>query len=186
MRGTVPVMLTAEARYDRFTLLGDLVYAGMKPELSGPGVVFGGGHAVLLNTTAAALGLYRVYAAPRMGFEIGGGLRYWDVSTKLSLDPGLLPGYIAKSTMSWVEPVIAARYTAAFSPRAGVSLYADLGGFGAGSRLSWQGIASLDYAATEWAVVKVGWRSLGFEKNRNALDITTGFNGPFLAATFRF
>jgi len=183
---TVPVMLTAEARYDRFTLLGDIVYAGLKPELQTKDILFSGGHALLLNTTAEMLGLYRVYAAPRMGFEIGGGMRYWDVSTKLSLSPGLLPGYINKTTMSWIEPVIAARYTAAFSPRAGVSLYGDLGGFGAGSRLSWQGIASVDYAATDWAVVKLGWRSLGFEKSRNSVDLTTGFNGPFLAATFRF
>jgi hypothetical protein len=183
---TVPVMLTAEAHYGRFTLLGDIVYAGMKPELQTKDIAFSGGHALLLNTTAEMLGLYRVYAAPRMGFEIGGGMRYWDVSTKLSLDPGLLPGYINKTTMSWIEPVIAARYTAAFSPRAGVSLYGDLGGFGAGSRLSWQGIASLDYAITDWAVGKFGWRSLGFEKNRNSIDLNTGFNGPFFAVSFRF
>jgi len=183
---SAPIMLTAEARYDRFTLLGDIVYAGVRPPLQTRGVVFDGGHALLLNTTLEMLGLYRVYAAPRMAFEVGGGMRYWDVSTKISLDPGLAPGYINKTTMSWIEPVIAARYTAAFSPRAGVTLYGDLGGFGAGSRLSWQGIGSIDYAFADWAVGKVGWRSLGFEKSRNGIDLNTGFNGPFMAVSFRF
>ena len=110
------------------------------------------------------------------------------MNTKVSLNPGLAPGAIRKASLTWADPLLAARYHAMLSPRFGVSVYADVGGFDAGSRLTWQAIGSLDYDVTHWATLRAGWRYLAVDRalRRGGFGVDVGFNGPFFAATFRF
>jgi opacity protein-like surface antigen len=183
---TVPVMVAGEARYGRFALVGDIFYAGLQQDLNTRDVLFDGGHTRVLSTIANLLGMVRVVETPSQGFEVGAGVRIWSMSTKLSLNPGLEPGAIQKSSASWADPVVAARYTAMLSPRFGVTVYGDIGGFGAGSQLTWQALGSLDYSVTDRMILRGGWRYLYVEKSRGSFGVDIGFSGPFLAATFRF
>ncbi|MBX9700152.1 MAG: hypothetical protein K2X74_11995, partial [Acetobacteraceae bacterium] len=166
---------------------GDLFYAALQQDVNTPrDLLFQGGHARVTATIGTILGMVRVVETPGQHFEIGAGTRIWGLSTKLSLNPGLAAGAIQKTNFSWADPLIAARYTARLSPQFGVTVYGDVGGFGAGSRLTWQAMGSLDYALSGSTTLRGGWRYLSVDKTRGAYGVDLGFNGPFLAASFRF
>ena len=182
----VPVMLAGEARYGRFALVGDFFYAGVDQDISTRGIGFQNGHTILVSTFGTLLGMVRAVETPSQYVELGGGARIWNFNVKLSLNPGLLPGAIGKGSASWADPIVAARYGAMLSPRLGATVYADIGGFDTGSRLTWQVLGSLDYGLTDSTVVRAGWRYLSVDRTRGSFGVDIGFNGPFLAASFRF
>jgi hypothetical protein len=183
---TVPVMVAGEARYGRFALVGDIFYAGLQQDIQTRDQLFQGGHTRLTSTIGTILGMVEVLDTPRQSLEVGAGTRIWDIGMKVSLNPGLLPGVIQKRSLTWADPLLAARYHAALSPAFGVSLYGDIGGFGAGSQLTWQAIGSVDYDLTSSTTLRAGWRYLRVDRTRGSIGVDVGFNGPFVAATFRF
>jgi hypothetical protein len=183
---TVPVMVAGEARYGRFALVGDIFYAGLEQDLTTRDLLFQGGHARHTSAIGTILGMVRLVDAPRQSLELGAGTRIWGIDTKVSLNPGLLPGVIQKTSLSWADPLLAARYHAVLSPAFGMTLYGDVGGFDAGSRLTWQAVGSLDYELGASTTLRAGWRYLSVDRTRGGFSLGVGFNGPFLAATFRF
>jgi hypothetical protein len=184
----LPVMIAGEARYGRFSVLGDFFYAALAQDLNTRDLLWQGGHSRVTSSVGTLLGMFRVLEAPRQSLDIGAGTRIWDFTTKVSLSPGLEPGVIRKSSVTWADPLVGARYHAMLSPRFGVTVYGDVGGFNTGSRLTWQAVGSIDYDLTNWTTLRAGWRYLSVDK-RNAsgsVGLDLGFNGPFFAATFRF
>jgi hypothetical protein len=182
----IPVMVAGEARYGRFSLLGDFFYAALEQDLDTRDVAWRGGHARVTSAVGTVLGAYRVLDEPRQSLDVGAGARIWNFSTKVSLNAGLEPGAIRNNSATWSDPLLAGRYRAVLSPRLGVTVYADVGGFGAGSRLTWQAVGSLDYDLTHSATLRAGWRYLAVDRTRGGFGVDLGFNGPFFAATFRF
>ena len=182
----IPVMGTAEVRYGRFGVVADLLHLGLESDFSTRDVLFRGGDARVDTTIGSVVGLFRAVDLPNQGFDIGGGARIWNARTKLSLNPGLLPGGTQKDSTTWADPLLAARYRLDLTQRFGLTAYGDIGGFGAGSTLTWQAIGSLDYRAAEWVVLRAGWRYLAVDKKRGDFRLDLDFNGPFVAATFRF
>jgi len=182
----VPVMLAGEVRYGRFALFGDFVYAGVEQDINTRRVAFQDGHTILDSTFGTLLGMVRAVETPTQSFDLGAGTRVWNFGTKISLNPGLAPGAIRKTSLSWADPLLAARYAATLSPQFGVSLYGDIGGFSAGSRLTWQALGSLDYHLAAGTTLHAGWRYVFVDRERGSYGVNVGFNGPFFGATFRF
>src|SRR3954471_13070208 len=156
----LPAMISAEARYGRFSILGDFFYAALAQDLNPRDLLWQGGHSRVTSSVGTVLGLFRVLEEPRQSVDIGAGARIWGFTTKVSLNPGLEPGVIRKTSLNWADPLVGARYHAMLSPRFGVTAYADVGGLNTGSRLTWQAIGSLDYDLTNWATLRTGWRYL--------------------------
>ena len=82
--------------------------------------------------------------------------------------------------------MLAARYRINLSDHFGLTAYGDVGGFGAGSELTWQALGSVDYRITTSTTVSAGWRYLTFDKKSAGFRLDLGFDGPFIAATFQF
>ncbi|MDO9713820.1 porin family protein [Paracraurococcus lichenis] len=182
----LPAMIAGEARYGRLAVVGDFFYAALQQDLNTRDLLWQGGHTRVTSTVGTLLGMVRLIEAPRQSIEVGAGTRIWNFITKVSLNPGLEPGAIRKASLSWADPLVAARYRVMLSPRFGVSVYADVGGFDAGSRLTWQAIGSLDYDLTDWARLRVGWRHLNVDRQSGSFGVDLGFSGPFVAASLRF
>jgi hypothetical protein len=184
----LPAMITGEARYGRFSLLGDFFYAALAQDLNTRDLLWQGGHSRVTSSVGTLLGMFRVLEASQQSLDVGAGTRIWGFTSKVSLNPGLEPGVIRKASLNWADPLVGARYHAMLSPRFGVTAYADVGGFNTGSRLTWQAIGSLDYDLTNWATLRTGWRYLKVDKWNagGSVGLDLGFNGPFFAATFRF
>lgn len=183
----VPIMVSGEVRYGRFILAGDLVYATLNQDIRvGRDNLFDGGHVRVISTFGTILGLVRAVETPGQTVDLGAGTRIWNFSNKVSLNPGAISGAIQKSSLTWADPLLAARYHARLSPAFGLSLYGDIGGFNAGSRLTWQVIGSADYDLSARTTLRAGWRYLNVDKSKGSVGVDLGFNGPFFAATFRF
>ncbi len=180
------VMVGGEMRYSRFILAMDVLNISVRNSFDGITGLHNSGNARVSTTEFSLLGLLRAVDRPEQSLDVGAGFRFWDVRSRFNVDAGRLPADTASPSTSWLDPVIAARYTYRFTPSLGVTAYGDIGGFGAGSRLTWQALGSVDYAVNRWLVLKAGWRYLAIERATDRLRLDLNMNGPFLAATFRF
>ncbi len=118
------------------------------------------------------------------------GLRYWNQKQTLDVTSGAAPATERISRESWWDPYIGARLRWPFSKRWGATLYADLGGFGIGSDITWQIQALLSYRITRQLRVEGGYRVLHVDRvagtgtSREGIDAT--FHGPTLGLAFDF
>ena len=64
----------------------------------------------------------------------------------------------------------------------------DVGGFGIGdsSNLSWEAIATLDYAFTDNVTGRLGYRYMSIDKDGDRLDLDLKLGGPLIGVTWNF
>ena len=60
----------------------------------------------------------------------------------------------------WADPILGARLGVKLGGPWSVTVAGDVGGFGVGSRLTWQGLGSVNYAWSESLTLKAGYRAL--------------------------
>lgn len=177
----------AEARNGRFGIVAEIMTMTIERDFSTPrNILFHGGEARIGSTNFSVAGLYRVVEAPSHFVDVGAGVRPWWLNTRLRLNPGLDPGRTVNSSLDWVDPLVAARAHLRLSDTWGLSAFGDVGGFGFGSRLSWQAGATLDWRPAEWIDLRAGWRHLFFEIEQSQVTMKTTVTGPIIGATMRF
>jgi hypothetical protein len=180
-------MGTAEIRYGRFALLGDLLTLSVESDVDTPrDRLFSGGTGRVTTTTGTILGMVRVLDDGANLLDLGAGVRPWSLTTRLSLHQGLLPARTVKESSSWTDPVIAARYSLRFTESWGFTISGDIGGFGAGSEFTWQLLGTINYRANDWLELRAGYRHMNVQRERRGTDIDISLSGPIIAATFRF
>ncbi|MGG5817291.1 hypothetical protein [Falsiroseomonas sp. HW251] len=177
-----------EARYGRFGVVADILTITLKDSVSTRNVIFNGGDGRVQTTAGGLFGLYRVVDEPSQWLDLGVGIQPFSASVRLTLNPGLLEGVTAKESANWVDPALAVRYRYRFSEQWSATLFGTIGGFGVGSQLSWQAMATLDWRVASWADLRAGWRyfAIDYRSDGGRLQIDTAVNGPIIGATFRF
>jgi opacity protein-like surface antigen len=96
-------------------------------------------------------------------------------------------------TLWWLDPVIGLRMRHSLAPGSMFEMRADIGGFGAGSKFSWQVVggyhADFDYNSTHFTTL-VGYRALGLDFSKTAGVYTNGLNsiihGPVMGVGLKF
>jgi len=176
-----------EARNGRWGLIADLFYAELSQSRATPlGLFFSRAR---IETTAKELSgyaAYRVSENERIGLDLMAGLRVSYVDLDLSLSPGLLVGRRLSVSETWVDPVIGARARFAITDKWFATAFADVGGSGADSDLTWQAFASLGYQFNPRWSVQGGWRYFSAEKEIEGRDLKIDYSGPLLGFTARF
>jgi len=181
-------MGAAELRYKRWGFMGDLVYARLHDDIAPPaGIVFSSTHEVVKETIGTFLLSYRVVDAKAANLDLFAGARVYSFYSEIVLRPN--PGQTGvkdSGTSTWADPIVGMRGRYYVSRVVFLNGYGDIGGFGAGSELSWQVLGAVGVQAARWCDVQLGYRALGFEygsANRKQ-EITT--HGPIIGATMRF
>lgn len=105
---------------------------------------------------------YRLVNAPTK-LDLVGAARYTQLDTDLNLvvtTGPLLPGGTRSLSAqeSWWDPVIGIRVIAPFAERWSFVGYADIGGFGVGSDITYQAIAGINWQLSETFAAKAGYR----------------------------
>ena len=181
-------MGAAEVRYRRWVFMGDLVYARLHDDVAPPaGIVFSSTHEVIKETIGTFALSYRVVDAKPAYLDLFAGARVYSLSTEIVLRPNLgRTGIKASATATWADPIIGLRGRYYISPVLFLNGYGDIGGFGAGSELSWQLLGAVGVQATRWCDLQLGYRALGWEysSGRSKQELTA--RGPIVGATFRF
>lgn len=210
-----------EARNGRFAIMTDLTY--MKVGVSDSGAHTRSVHPQIGGTLATAVSLqfkmfiaeaalaYELFrwdgATPGTGTSIDlyGGGRFWWQNAEASLavtaglsiaDLTLRGGRAVASSgdVTWLDPLVGLRLRHHFSPGTELVLRADIGGFGAGSDLSWQAMGYLNWEfartqSTAWSGM-LGYRALyadyskGTGRSHYEYDMLT--HGPIIGLTARF
>jgi hypothetical protein len=102
--------------------------------------------------------------------------------------------YARSGNISWVDPFVGGRVRHKLAPGQDLSIEADIGGFGIGSRISWQALAaySFDFGRTgsiAWAGV-VGYRALYVDyiqgSGSTLFEMNILQHGPLLGVSARF
>lgn len=176
-----------EARRGRFGLVVDALTLTTEQDITTPrSQLFSGGESRMTATQVSAVGLVRVVEAPSWNLDVGAGLRAWWLDAKVSLDAGLEPGRSASATRNFTDPLLALRYHVDLSERIGFTTYADIGGFGTGSKLTWQVLSAFQWQATESITAHLGYRHIAIEMERGAVALDMALSGPIIGASFRF
>lgn len=192
-------------RYDRFVLSGDLMYvdttdsrgSGPLPALQIPGLGVaippGARVEARANTkqlTGSLQGGYRVVDTAHFTLDALAGARFWYVSNDVTVTAShALIGTRSAShgeSFSWVDPVVGARAFLRLADKLTLQAQADIGGFGAGSELTWSALATVNYIVTDRLSVSAGYKALkvNYDHGGHVYDVL--LSGPVLGMTYRF
>lgn len=180
----LPLMLAGEIRQGRFGVMADLMVISVEADADTPGPVFAGGEARLRGAIGSVLAAWRVAESERVALDLGVGLRAFGLSTRFTLEPGLLPGRRIERDADWVNPIVGLRYRHDLGAGWAATFYGDIGG--GGGDLTWQAMATVDYRLSARTTLRAGYRWLSFERESGSLSQDIGLGGPILGATFRF
>ncbi len=204
-------MVGAAARYDRFSVLTDLVYTNLSlttttSHLSkvnlGPGPIYiprevqaGSGTRLSMAVWSLA-GAYTLLQGDWGNLDAVAGMRMLavDYTNNYYLNADILA---PDRTIALSRGGSLNVSTTSFNAIGGVTgrinipnskiflpFYADAGG--GGVPLTWQAYAGLGYSAASWADVSVGYRYLTFQNNSNAAVHNMSLGGVIFVANFRF
>ena len=174
--------VSAYARYGNLVFMGDISASSSSRSgtFRGPGFDLPATGRLRQNSVTALAG-YRVVHTQEATFDILGGARFWRVRGAVET-----PLRNASRRVSFTDPIIAARANIEIAPGWSGILYADLGGFGVGSRGTAQVLGTVNYQLRENAFLSVGYRHLRVNYHRGGTRFDMRMSGPILGATLRF
>jgi hypothetical protein len=118
-----------------------------------------------------------------------GGLRYNDLSVDIKTTGplGTRSGGLGED---WLDPIIGALYTIPFADKWSFTMRGDIGGFGIGSDLAWQGAGTLRWQASERFGVLAAYRYIDMDYDNGAassyFEYDMSMSGPALGVVFTF
>ena len=190
-------------RYDRLVFSGDIMYVdttdshdtGPLPAFTIPGVGVipsGGNIDAKVDTkqfTATLMGGYRVIDTPQFTLDALGGARFWYISNDVKLTGSLggISGSVSHDeSFGWVDPLVGLRAFLPLTEKLSLQGQADIGGFGAGSDLTWSALATVNHVFSEHLSASVGYKVLDVDYDHNGHVYDTRLSGPVLGMTYRF
>ncbi|WP_149742539.1 hypothetical protein [Rhizobium sp. NFACC06-2] len=191
-------------RYDRFVLSGDLMYvdttdskaAGPLPALQIPGLpTLPAGATIDANVDtqefmATLQAGYRIVDADGFSLDALAGARFWHISNAVAVTASHpLIGSVSatyKESFGWVDPVIGARAFFNLTDKLSVQGQVDIGGFGAGSDLTWSALATVNYIFTDTLSVSAGYKVLDVDYSDDGYVFDSRLSGPVVGLTYRF
>lgn len=185
-----------EARKERWGLLFDAIYMKISTSATssrtGPGPIGATATAAadltMEQTLLAAAVAYRVSDGPT-ATDVIGGARYSKIEADASINASLFgqTGLAARSgDKDWVDPYIGVRVQHPVADRWTVVGYADIGGFGVGSDLTWQALAGVSYDFSKTVSGKFGYRYLSVDYDKGGFLYDMDNFGLYAGIGFRF
>jgi len=189
-------MGTFEARKGRWGFLFDAVY--MKLSASATAMRTGPGPIGATLTATAGLKLeqtlltgaavYRVIEGPT-AIDVLGGLRYTKLDVSADINASLFgqTGIASRSgDKDWTDPIVGFRVLHRIADRWSLDGYADVGGFGVGSDLTWQVAAGVNYEISRTLTARGGYRILKVDYDKDGVVYDMKTSGIYLGLGIRF
>jgi len=171
---------TGFARRGDFVVFGDFTYSSSSRNGLTPGGPASGEVTITSLTLAAG---QRFEAGSETTVDVMGGLRGWKLDGLVSAP---LVGVSLAPEKTFVDPILAHRVNTPISDRWSVLSYADFGGFGVGSDLTWQAAVTANYQATDNLFLSFGYRHLYLDYRDGGTVFKGAMSGPLIGATWRF
>ena len=132
--------------------------------------------------------IYRAYENKGMAFDVLFGARYNQLKNDLVPSGVPYPSYHFEK--DWVDPLVGFRARFDLGHRWSFGIRGDIGGFSAGSKLTWDAIARFDVRASKTVAFNFGYAALstdyesGSGYSRFLYDVR--MDGPFVGVAFHF
>ena len=177
-------MGAAEARKDRFVIVGDLTFIHLDAN-HGIGIRDPNFLEAELDSRTAEVTLLAGYrVAENQGLRVdllaGGRMNWFRADLQLDGPRNSLEG---TKKESWFDPVIAARASVPLGGKWSGSAYGDVGGFGIGSDITWQAVGGIDYRLNHKMTLGAGWRYFKVNYDHGDFLYNVHQSGPTI--TFR-
>lgn len=178
--------LTGLAIRDRLILTADLSYVAVsrKGQLLASPPISAKGSLDQFSTTL--LGGYRTVRASGFDLDFLAGLRAWSINADVAARVAGAPFLDRSESIGWMDPILGLRTRADLAPRLSAHLIADLGGFGAGSRFTWQIAGLLNFQLTDSFFASAGYRHLAVDYREDGRRLDFNLSGPVFGVTYRF
>jgi hypothetical protein len=124
-----------------------------------------------------------------LSLDLLAGARIWSLALGNGLTP-LIVGSKVTQEKGWTDPILGLRAKIGLAKRWDLELRGVLGGFGASSALTWEAMATVDYAFWEHGSLLLGYRAVGINHTEGGagdkftLDMT--LQGPIAGLAFTF
>jgi len=179
-------MAVGEARYDRFGVFADLVYASITAEGS---LVDGLLDARLEDdlVIGTLMGQYRAAEQGRTSLDLMAGARIWHVGLDLDLSTPLSPATLSvDEDQTWVDPMVGAKGRLQGDSPFYLTGWAMIGGFGVSSEVAWDALGAVGYEVTDWISLIAGYRALGVDFQDDDFMFDASLHGPVVSGVLRF
>jgi hypothetical protein len=181
------------ARRDRFVFSGDVMYVNttaakstrVLPDLF-PGGIEVSGELDTVEFNATAQAGYRIVDTSQFTLDALAGGRFWYVSNDLTIHVAGIGSISGKEDFNWFDPVVGARAFYNITDRLSVMAQGDIGGFGAGSDLTWSILGTVNYILSDNWSVSAGYKHLAVDYDDDGYVFDVDLSGPVLGVTYRF
>jgi hypothetical protein len=155
------LMGTVEARWKRFVLPLDIIWARLEDSKAVPYPGFGASTA---NMKASMFILtpkvgFRLLDQEKIKIDFVTGARYWHLGQNLHFSPSFLNLNFSRS-QDWADPVVGGRIETPLTSKLLVNAFGDVGGWGTGSQLEYQVGGALGFRVKENVTLQAGYRYL--------------------------
>ena len=185
-----------EARKGRWGLLVDSIYMKLDGSggatRTGPGPVGASASASanleVRETMLGAGAAYR-FSDGAASLDAVGGLRGMKIDADARVDASLFAqagSVSASGSKSWVDPYLGLRVRQPLGERWALASYADIGGFGVGSRLTWQALLGVDYQFSKSFVGKAGYRYIAVDYDKGGFVYDMANSGLYAGLGIRW
>jgi len=187
-----------EARKDKWGMFLDATYLKLSNDSSGVSPAYGPVDidVKMEEWIVEGGGFYRLLTRPidadrKVYVDALGGLRYISLYGKLSAFVPLVGLDTSPSgTKDWLDPFIGLRFVADITKNLSIAVRGDIGGFGVGSKFTYNASAIFGYSFSPMISGWLGYRILGIDyedghgTDKFKYDVT--MQGPIMGIGFRF
>ncbi|MGZ2453181.1 hypothetical protein ACVIRO_005998 [Rhizobium ruizarguesonis] len=178
-------MAAGEARYDRFSIVGDVIYTKLGADADTPAGILADSVDVTSKTFAGLLGVgYAVLEDQNGHLDVVGGMRVWSAKTEISFNGGILAGVDVEDSATWVDAVAGVRGNYFFTPEIYVTGWGLLGAGGAD--IDWDVALGLGYKFNDTISAVAGYRALGVNYDNDGFVFDVVQQGPIIGVAIRF
>ena len=183
------LMGALDAQRGRFVILGDLMWVRLRatrtttlpfpnlPQLSAEVKA----DQFILNPEVG----YRFLDWEKLKMDALWGIRYWHLGSSLQFTPSFT-GLNFSGSANFVDPVMGTRMELPLSPKVLVTIWADAGGWGAGSELDYQIVGALGFKVSRKFTLGAGYRYLYVNYRPTNFVFDTAMSGPMVGLTYNF
>ena len=179
-------LINGEARKDRWGILGEFNYLALSDSATTDGIIYLGAEAGLDATMGSLFAAYRAHEGPGASLDVLAGARAWWLDLKIDYQAGSQPAKSVEDSNGWVDPVVGLRGQIPATDRIVLTGLADIGGFGVGTDLQWELLASVSYQFGQSVSASIGYRHLEIDFDDGNFLAEFGLSGPYVAVGFSF
>lgn len=179
-------MAIGEARYDRYSIFGDIMYSKISGSAGTPRGILASSVEVSTETFAGLIGAgYSLLEDSSGRLEVVGGVRVWSVDSEISFSGGILDGVSRNDGATWVDGMAGLRGNYSITPKVYLTGW---GLVGAGEAdIDWDVAGAIAYRFNDSISAVAGYRALGVDySNDDGFLFDVVEQGPILGMVVRF